>query len=128
MPTCIFVLQRFTLRVDNVLFRVFDTRFYHSFTSSPPLIVRETSGWEAPYNDVKRVRSDVLFITSHTNLFCQFLPKKNDLTPLTDANFIGKTLTMIPKSISQGRGAGTGWRALGTSVEIARLLSKDATV
>lgn len=55
MPTCIFILSRFTLRVDNVLFRTFDTRIYHSFKSSPPLIVKETSGWEAPYNDVKRV-------------------------------------------------------------------------
>lgn len=55
MPTCIFILQRFSLRVDNVLFRTFDTRFYHSLSSDPPLIVRETSGWEAPYGDVKRV-------------------------------------------------------------------------
>lgn len=55
MPTCIFILQRFTLRVDNVLFRTFDTRIYHSFASSPPLIVRETSGWETPYDHVKWV-------------------------------------------------------------------------
>lgn len=55
MPTCIFILQRFTLRVDNVLFRTFDTRIYHSFASSPPLIVREMSGWEAPYDHVKWV-------------------------------------------------------------------------
>jgi type 2A phosphatase activator TIP41 len=56
MPTSFFLLSRFTLRVDNVLFRTYDTRIYHSFTSSPPLIVRETTGWEAPYNDIKRVR------------------------------------------------------------------------
>lgn len=55
MPTCIFILQRFTLRVDNVLFRTYDTRVYHSFSSSPPLVVRETSGWEAPYERVKVV-------------------------------------------------------------------------
>lgn len=55
MPTCIFILQRFTLRVDNVLFRTYDTRMYHSFASSPPLVVRETSGWEAPYGRVKSV-------------------------------------------------------------------------
>lgn len=56
MPGSFFLLSRFSLRVDNVLFRTYDTRIYHSFTSSPPLIVRETTGWEAPYNDIKRVR------------------------------------------------------------------------
>jgi type 2A phosphatase activator TIP41 len=55
MPTCIFILSRFTLRVDNVLFRTHDTRIYHSFSSQPPLVVRETSGWEAPYEKVRRV-------------------------------------------------------------------------
>jgi type 2A phosphatase activator TIP41 len=55
MPTCIFILSRFTLRVDNVLFRAHDTRIYHSFASAPPLVVRETRGWEAPYERVKRV-------------------------------------------------------------------------
>ena len=55
MPTCIFILSRFTLRVDNVLFRAHDTRIYHSFASTPPLVVRETRGWEAPYERLKRV-------------------------------------------------------------------------
>lgn len=55
MPTCVFILSRFTLRVDNVLFRNFDTRIYHSLSSSPPLVVRENSGWEAPYARVKGV-------------------------------------------------------------------------
>ncbi|OBZ70190.1 Ribosome biogenesis regulatory [Grifola frondosa] len=67
MPTCIFILARFTLRVDNVLFRNYDTRIYHPFASSPPLFVREMSGWEAPYDRVKRR-----------------LPKRDDMTPLTD--------------------------------------------
>lgn len=35
MPTSFFVLQRFFLRVDDVLFRVFDTRLYHEFASFP---------------------------------------------------------------------------------------------
>ena len=55
MPTCFFILARFALRVDNVLFRIHDTRIYHSFLSSPPLVVRQVSGWEAPYDRVKRV-------------------------------------------------------------------------
>lgn len=63
MPTCLFILARFTLRVDHVLFRTYDTRIYHSFASSPPLIVRERAGWEAPYERVQRVRN--LFFFSH---------------------------------------------------------------
>jgi hypothetical protein len=55
MPTSFFLLARFTLRVDNVLFRTFDTRIYHSFSSSPPLVIREYTGWEAPYNEIKKV-------------------------------------------------------------------------
>ena len=66
MPTCIFILSRFTLRVDNVLFRAHDTRVYHSFASAPPLIVRETRGWEAPYERVKRVLL-VFFFPSHSS-------------------------------------------------------------
>ncbi|KAI0044605.1 TIP41-domain-containing protein [Auriscalpium vulgare] len=104
MPTCIFILSRFTLRVDNVLFRARDTRIYHSFASSPPLIVRETSGWEAPYDRVK----------AH-------LSRRDDLTPLTDPNFIGRVLSGLPKRASQVDGAGTQWRGLGTSVDIATL-------
>jgi type 2A phosphatase activator TIP41 len=60
MPTCIFLLSRFTLRVDNVLFRTFDVRMCHKFESSPPTFVRDVSGWEAPYEQVKIV-SHALF-------------------------------------------------------------------
>ncbi|KAG6861861.1 hypothetical protein C0995_011158 [Termitomyces sp. Mi166 len=104
MPTCIFILSRFTLRVDNVLFRTFDTRIYHSFTSQPPLIIRETSGWEAPYDRVKR-----------------HLPKRDDLTPLTDPTFIARILTSLPTEASQKEGANTGWRELKRNVEIGIL-------
>ena len=55
MPTSLFILSRFTLRVDNVLFRTQDTRLYHSLASKPPLMVRDISGWEAPYEHVQRV-------------------------------------------------------------------------
>ncbi|RDB19880.1 TIP41-like protein, partial [Hypsizygus marmoreus] len=101
MPTCIFILARFTLRVDNVLFRTHDTRIYHSFASKPPLIVRETSGWEAPYDRVRRQ-----------------LPKRDDLTPLTDPMFIAKVLTGLPSQVSQKEGANTRWRGLGTKSEV----------
>ncbi|KAJ3569088.1 hypothetical protein NP233_g5287 [Leucocoprinus birnbaumii] len=104
MPTCFFILSRFTLRVDGVLFRTFDTRIYHSFASDPSLLVRETSGWEAPYDRVRK-----------------FLPKRNDLTPLTDPTWIAKVLTDFPTSVSQGEGAKTGWRGLGTRREVITL-------
>jgi type 2A phosphatase activator TIP41 len=57
MPGCLFLLARFTLRVDQVLFRTFDTRIYHSFTSSPHIVVKEVVGMEAPYDAVKQVRA-----------------------------------------------------------------------
>ncbi|KAF8514874.1 type 2A phosphatase activator TIP41 [Hysterangium stoloniferum] len=105
MPTSFFLLARFTLRVDNVLFRTCDTRIYHSFASSPPLIVREYTGWEAPYQEIKKQ-----------------LPIKNDLTPLIDPNFVAKSLTTLPPSLTQEKGAGTGWRALGTHLQVATIL------
>lgn len=104
MPSCIFILARFTLRVDNVLFRTHDTRIYHSFASRPPRTVREVSGWEAPYEYVKKL-----------------LPKRDDLTPLTDPTWIGKILTDMPQNLSQEQGANTKWRGLGTRVEYTEL-------
>ncbi|TFK43812.1 TIP41-like family-domain-containing protein [Crucibulum laeve] len=104
MPTCLFILARFTLRVDSVLFRTHDTRIYHSFASDPPLVIRETSGWEAPYDRIKRN-----------------LPKRNDLTPLTDPTFIAKILSDMPAHVSQKEGANTAWRGLGTRRMIAVL-------
>ncbi|KAF8915385.1 type 2A phosphatase activator TIP41 [Mucidula mucida] len=94
MPTCIFILSRFTLRVDNVLFRVFDTRIYHSFESEPSM---------APYNAIK-----------------DRLPKRDDLTPLTDPNFIAKALADTSQ-YSQTQGARTGWRSLGKQLEYSTL-------
>ena len=122
MPGCFFILSRFTLRVDNVLFRTFDTRIYHSFSSNPPLVIRETSGWEAPYDDVKRVCAfPLLSCGSKTDSLAQFLPKKDDLTPLTDPTFIWKTLSSLPKSLAQRQGAGTKWRGLGSKVYVLKL-------
>ncbi|PBL02884.1 type 2A phosphatase activator TIP41 [Armillaria gallica] len=104
MPTCIFILCRFTLRVDNVLFRTSDTRIYHSFSSEPSMIIRETSGWEAPYDVIK-----------------ERLPKRDDMTPLTDPNFISKALADT-RRMSQTVGARTGWRGIGTKLEHVTLV------
>lgn len=121
MPTCFFILSRFTLRVDNVLFRTYDTRIYHSFESSPPLVVRETSGWEAPYDRIKRVSSFSNFHTHCSDNYNQQIHRRNDLTPLTDPNWVAKVLSGMPSHVTQEEGAGTGWRGMGTKVEIAIL-------
>ena len=102
MPGCLFALVRFILRVDNVLFRVHDTRVYHSFVSSPPLLVKETSGWEAPYAALKRR-----------------LPDKRDFTPLTDPNFISQSLAEIEGANEQP--GVTKWRGLGKRIEVVEL-------
>ncbi|KAJ3932178.1 MAG: type 2A phosphatase activator TIP41 [Lentinula lateritia] len=103
MPTCIFILSRFTLRVDGVLFRTFDTRIYSSLENDEgTIVIRETTGWEAPYDAVKNR-----------------LPKRDDLTPLTDPLFIAKILSELPQSRTTG--AGTGWRGLGKKCEWMRV-------
>ncbi|KPV78502.1 uncharacterized protein RHOBADRAFT_721, partial [Rhodotorula graminis WP1] len=47
----LFVLSRFALRIDGVLFRQFDVRLYHAFGSDE--LVREVKGREAPYSAVR---------------------------------------------------------------------------
>ncbi|GAA5876293.1 hypothetical protein JCM3774_003716, partial [Rhodotorula dairenensis] len=47
-----FILSRFALRIDNVLFRHFDVRVYHAFGSGE--ILREVKGREAPYDLVRQ--------------------------------------------------------------------------
>lgn len=76
MPTCTFILSRFTLRVDGVLFRTFDTRIYSSLEykergEQVPMVIRETSGWEAPYENV-RVVSDCLNLSFNLSLDYSF--------------------------------------------------------
>ncbi|KAG5639672.1 hypothetical protein H0H81_005855 [Sphagnurus paluster] len=49
------------------------------------------------------------------------LPRRDDLTPLTDPTFIAKVLTDLPVEVSQKEGANTRWRGLARNVEIATL-------
>jgi type 2A phosphatase activator TIP41 len=53
MPHSLFILSRLFVRVDNVLFRIYDVRLYHEFGSDE--VIRECSGFEADYDDVKAV-------------------------------------------------------------------------
>lgn len=52
--TSFFVLSRFFLRIDHVLFRIFDVRIYHEFNSKE--IIRERKGRQASYDQLKQVR------------------------------------------------------------------------
>lgn len=62
----------------------------------------------------------------YTQRNIQLLPKRNDLTPLTDPTWIAKVLSDLPEAVSQGEGAKTGWRGLNVRREIA-VLKKSAT-
>lgn len=53
MPHSFFILYRLFLRVDNVLFRMYDIRIYHQFGTDE--VVREVCGMEAGYEDIKAV-------------------------------------------------------------------------
>ncbi|KAJ2049788.1 Tap42 interacting protein, partial [Coemansia sp. S155-1] len=50
MPSGFFVLQRYFLRVDGVLFRIYDSRMYHQFGSDH--IKREFSTRESSVKDI----------------------------------------------------------------------------
>lgn len=65
MPSSWLVLQRFFLRVDDVLFRIFDTRLFVSFhpsdgdvdphtSISSPRVIRECRGAEASYAEIRQ--------------------------------------------------------------------------
>ena len=56
----------------------------------------------------------------------QQLPKRDDLTPMTDPTWVAKVLSGMPSHVAQETGAGTGWRGLGTRVDIDVLGKDDA--
>lgn len=53
MPRYFFCLLRLWIRVDDVLFRIVDTRFYHEYGTNE--IIREWSSKEAPWEKVEQV-------------------------------------------------------------------------
>jgi len=87
MPSCLLVLQRFFLRVDDVVFRIFDTRMYCSFNphdgearpgaAPAPRVIRECRGAQASYAEVE-----------------QCLPKHRpfDLSTLTNVAWVADAL------------------------------------
>ena len=80
MPSCFFILQRYWLRLDQVVFRIVDTRIYHEFKSSNVII--ETTTKQEKYDVVvKKIglpASNPVY--SDPNQFGQHMPttkKKN---------------------------------------------------
>ncbi|CAG8659801.1 5389_t:CDS:10 [Cetraspora pellucida] len=78
MPSGFFILQRFFLRVDDVLFQLNETRIYHEFGTK--YLLKEYSSREIPYNKIKAQ-----------------IPKSkgNDISQLTDPDWVSSKL---PKS------------------------------
>ncbi|MBW0543919.1 hypothetical protein O181_083634 [Austropuccinia psidii MF-1] len=112
MPTCIFALSRFFLRVDGVTFRLLDVRFYIDLSTNE--IIREVKAKEMKYDEVKR-----------------HLPieKPHDLTPLTDPHWVSQVFKMlekdefkIPSHASSTDAEHRKWNdILGAHLDIARL-------
>ncbi|KAK8847552.1 hypothetical protein IAR55_005411 [Kwoniella newhampshirensis] len=108
MPHSFFILARLFVRVDDVLFRMYDVRIYHAFGSDE--VVREISGMEANYEEIKRQ-----------------LEKPSDLSPLTSPNWVYGVMTSLSslpsrpnlahRSSSSSRG-GKPWPGLGKKVEV----------
>ncbi|GAB5586633.1 Tap42 interacting protein [Umbelopsis nana] len=84
MPSCFFVLLRFFLRVDDVLFRINDTRIYHEFGTD--CVIREYTSKEEHFAAVKAQ-----------------LPKKSsdDISLLTDPNWVSTVLPSDSQKLSK---------------------------
>ncbi|KAG0048580.1 hypothetical protein BGZ83_006464 [Gryganskiella cystojenkinii] len=79
MPSCFFILLRFFLRVDDVLFRVYDTRIYHRFGTST--VLRECSTREASYREIRsripRSKGEDLSLLLDSNWVSSQLPEQD---------------------------------------------------
>ncbi|KAG0297848.1 hypothetical protein BGZ96_004499 [Linnemannia gamsii] len=81
MPSCLFILLRFFLRVDDVLFRIYDTRIYHRFGTKT--VIRECSARESSYLDTRaripRSKGDDLSLLLDSNWVSSQLPDQESL-------------------------------------------------
>ncbi|KAF9907456.1 hypothetical protein EC991_010920 [Linnemannia zychae] len=79
MPSCLFILLRFFLRVDDVLFRIYDTRIYHRFGTKT--VIRECSARESSYLDTRaripRSKGDDLSLLLDSNWVSSQLPDQH---------------------------------------------------
>ena len=77
MPTCFFSLQRFFLRVDDVLFRVIEIRLFHQFGKD--FVLRERQVRSATHDDL---------VEAYPNL-------EEDKGKLTDQQYIASILPLL---------------------------------
>ncbi|KAI8070834.1 TIP41-like family-domain-containing protein [Gongronella butleri] len=79
MPSCFLILQRFFLRVDDVLFRINDTRLYHAFGS--PYLVREYTSRQQSYQAIrsKLEHGGDLSLMNDTHWVASVLPEQNQV-------------------------------------------------
>ena len=137
MPHSFFILYRLFLRVDNVLFRMYDIRIYHQFGSDE--VVREICGMEADYEEIKSVgptlgTPPLLPPSSAQARACenleigsadwlQKLEQPNDLSPLTNPNFVYQAMQSMGERSFQpsGKTKGKAWPGLGKRVEVMSL-------
>lgn len=69
MPTSFYILQRFFLRVDNVVARIFDTRIYHEIDK--PYLIREYTERESLVKNLScppRVLTEPNELSTHLEL------------------------------------------------------------
>ncbi|KAK6456990.1 TIP41-like family-domain-containing protein [Scheffersomyces xylosifermentans] len=90
MPTCLLLLCRFFLRIDNVIFRIRDTRVFVDFETNQ--LIREHKEQEFPYDDLlKKITSSK---TTNTND-----PKKL----LRDTNWVSQNIPVVSTVIESNR-------------------------
>ncbi|KAI8992235.1 TIP41-like family-domain-containing protein [Pilobolus umbonatus] len=83
MPTCFLILQRFFLRVDDVLFRVNDTRIYHEFGKD--YMIRQYTSKEEHYQTIKKILGN------------------GDISLFNDQNWVSSALPEKPTTIIKER-------------------------
>ena len=101
MPECFFCLQRFFLRVDDVLFKVIDVRLFHQF--GKPYLLREVQEREASYDELRShnvMLHNFFNITSITyEFYIQVLPE--DKTEYNNQNLMATVIPLKEKYVEK---------------------------
>ena len=79
MPSCLYMLMRFFLRVDDVLVRINDTRLYHEFGTNK--MVRNYKSKERAFSELKHLSRVVL---ADDNILDQHLELKSSINETID--------------------------------------------
>lgn len=106
MPDRLLLLMRFFMRLDNVLFRLRDTRVYVDFDSME--VIREYQSKECEYEKVRQVMSHVLIkgkakqYLKCTDTLKTLATTRDDVpAALRDANKLSEILPLIEKRLER---------------------------